>query len=108
MKSRSSFRGFRIVVNERVQICDPRNGALVGAIHERIEPYRCRKIQVTRDGRPSDWLVVLGSRFGGLPVNGSMKSWERAWNDNCIEVLVPRGREWIPIETWSRVDFRRT
>lgn len=108
MRSKSSFRGIRIVASERVQICDPRNGALVGAIHGRPEPYRCRKIHVMRDGKPHDWLVVLGSRFGGLPVSGSAKSWERAWNDTAIEVLVPCGRIWVPIEAWSRIDFRRT
>lgn len=103
MRGRRSFTGFRIKAETiPVQICDPRTGELVGAVHARDEVYRTRRIHI---GGNEEWLVVRGSKFGGLPLHASegRRSWEQAWLDNRIEILMPRAGKWLPIEEWHEI-----
>lgn len=94
----------RAEYGEIAQVCDPRTGALAAAIHPDDGEYRTRRIR--KDGKV--WLVLLlkrDKRLRGLPLHHEhgCRSWQRAWEDACIEISVMRAGRPQMIQDWCEL-----
>jgi hypothetical protein len=89
---------------ELTQVCDPRKGVLAAAIVPEDDEYQMRRIWI--DGK--EWLVLLlkrNRRLYGLPLHHhpATRSWQRAWEDACVEVMVMHAGRLSPIENWNEL-----
>lgn len=87
-----------------VQLCDPETLGEAGALHSSHGEVTPELVFIReRDGASRPWLLVEGSKFGGLPVNGEQESWWAAWDNLQIEVLLLTAGRWDPIDDWSQL-----